>query len=218
MALAVMVLAIIGGYVGLAAAWGKIRSPKRNGVVRGLLIVVLVIALFAAIVVPSLQPYTVSRSGGCTGFASQSPCNSFWGSGSSSGANGSWGGDQGFYFMVAAAVLLVVALVFWVRAWSESWVPAPTGPVAAGAGLMTPGPDPIERLLQLKELLDSGHLSEVEFQQAKSNLFSRPVIGPTPGSSGGVEETLTRLKAMHDSGQLSDAEYAEVRGRVLGRL
>ena len=69
MALAVMVLGLIGGIVGLLASWGRLRNPNRNGMVRGMLVVVLVIALFSVIIVPSLQPYTVSNSaGGCLRF------------------------------------------------------------------------------------------------------------------------------------------------------
>ncbi len=232
MALAVTVLTLIGGSVGVVAAWGKIRNPRGKGMLRGLIISGLVVALASLIIVPPLQPYTLSQSsGGCSGYGSESPCNSFWGAGATGGVSSSWGANLGFYLMAAAAILLVVSLLFWIRAWSSPWGSSPEGsvgiaaqPLAPGGSTpesAVPGPDPIERLLQLKQLLDSGRITEAEFQQAKSGLFTKsPTAQPQLGSGPptGVEESLARLRAMRDSGQLSEAEYAELRARVLARL
>jgi len=230
-ALALMVLALIAGILGVIGSLNRIRNPIRKGTVRGIVITVLVVSLALTIIVPAVQPYALSKSsGGCApGWNPQSPCDSFWGSGSQSGTSYTWGADAGFYLMVVTVVLLVAALVFWVRAWSEPWGIPPVGgagttPPAPGINLPTApaqGSDIVERLLQLKQMLDSGQISPTEFQQAKSNLFGGPSSPPSPASPssvGGVEETLARLKAMHDVGQLTDTEYGEIRTRVLARL
>jgi len=232
-ALTLLVLALITGALAVFGSLNRIPSLNRKGTVRGLVITVLLISLAVTVIVPTVQPYTLSKSsGGCAaGWSPQSPCSSFWGAGTQSGTSYTWGADAGFYLMVATVVLLVAALVYWVRAWSEPWGRPPVR--IGGAVATTPGPwvnlppapaqgtDPVERLLQLKQLLDSGHISPAEFQQAKSQLFSGPSSPPPPASSssaGGVEETLARLKAMRDAGQLTDTEYGEIRTRVLARL
>jgi hypothetical protein len=219
MALAVTVLALLAGILGVFGSLGKLRSPKHNGRIRGLLIVVLIVALVSVVLVPIAQPYALSQSsGGCSGFGSESPCNTFWGAGATGGTGSSWGANAGYYLTVASVVLLLAGLVLWILAWRTPWG---TAVGASPVGTAMPGSNPVDRLFQLKQLLDSGHLSESEFQAAKASLFAGATAPPSAsvgGPPGGVEESLTRLKAMHDGGRLSDQEYTELRARVLTRV
>ena len=89
--------------------------------------------------------------------------------------------------MVSASVLLVFALGFWIRAWSESWGPSATVIVGAGMGLTSLGPDPVERLLQLKQLARTRGISRTPSFSKQSpissvDLPSRPHRDRLPGS------------------------------------
>jgi hypothetical protein len=139
--LAVMFLAFVAGVIGMVSAFGRIANPARYYTVRDLVVVVIVISLFAAIVVPVLQPTLFNYSnpsGICSGSGgNQTPCNSFWGSLSGSGETLNWGSDVGWYLAVATAVLLISAVFVWRSSSSEPWGRGPaTSPTAPA---MSPG-------------------------------------------------------------------------------
>lgn len=127
LALAVMMLSLIGGTLAVISSLGSSRTPNRIGTIRVLLIAVLIIGLLTVVLVPGIQPYALSHSsGGCSGFGSQSPCKSFWGNGTSSGTQYAWAGDVGYYLMVAATLFAVASFIGWIRTRSEPRGPAPT--------------------------------------------------------------------------------------------
>jgi hypothetical protein len=106
------VVALIAGVLGIVGGVGRLPI-RRHGLVRGLAIVALVVAIVAVASPPALQPYTFQSSsapGKCIPSNNTSNvCHSFWGS--SQGY--SWGASTGWYLMIAALTLAIVGLVLW---------------------------------------------------------------------------------------------------------
>jgi hypothetical protein len=112
LAIVVGILAIVGGLLGLVGGMGRLPS-RRQGMVRGLAIAALVLAIVAVAAAPAVQPWaihTASSGANCSGFNSSSPCSSFWGS--ESGGT-SWGASTGWYLMIGTLVLSLVGLILW---------------------------------------------------------------------------------------------------------
>jgi hypothetical protein len=73
---------------------------------------------------------------------------------------------------------------------------------SSGQG-MSPG-EAVEKLIKLKSLLDSGTISNDDFDHQKQKILGRI----TPDStSATLPEDLKKLKALHDAGGLTDEEY-----------
>jgi hypothetical protein len=121
--LAIGIIATIGGFVGMIlsyiGAFGGFKSRKFLPVTILLTLISLVGAISAPAVVVAGQPGAfnsdnTSAFGGMGCGASPNPCTSFWNSVTTAGVTVSWGADVGWYFAVAAAVLLLVAfLLLW---------------------------------------------------------------------------------------------------------
>lgn len=166
-----------------------------------------------------------SGAGSCESFSGVgSPCNSVWGSASAGGTSITWGTDLGWYLTISSLVLLIGALIAWTSTpRSAVMAPASTG-VDEGftAGYNASGLTQanIDRLIELRKMVDSGHLSADEFQQVKARLLgtAAPSPLPRPSPSQVLAEELQRLKELHDTGVLTDEEYAELRKRTVARL
>lgn len=223
-AIVLLIVSLILGTLAILGALGKAGSTNRFGMVRGLLIALFVLSLFVVILVPAAQPSLLSSSGGgCSGFPSgTNPCGSFWGSGGHGENSYSWGSDVGWYLAVTGVVLMVAALAVWISSSAEPWGggSSPAASSAAGALPGTPSPAPtaadLDRLLQLKQLVDSGHLSAEEFQQVKARILGTGGLGG-PSTAGSAADELSRLRSLHDSGILTDSEYEELRKLVVSR-
>lgn len=209
-------LALLGAILATVGALGRIRNPSRFASIRNLTILAVVLEIGLVVVVPIVQPiafHASSPPSGCsTAGGVGTPCKSFWGSVQSGGATVTWGADAGWYVSVAAVVFLLAAAVVWIASRREEWG-TPTASQAASSA-----PD-LDRLVQLKALADSGHLTPAEFQEVKGRILGLPAVQPsTPGPPSGAEAELKRLKELHDSGVISDQEYDDLRKRSLSRL
>lgn len=226
-AIVLTALSMLFGALGIVGGLGRLRSPRWFGAIRNVGILVTAVAVFAIVIVPALQPTLFHRSapGTCAGSSgAQSPCSNFWGSASAGGTSISWGADLGWYLTIAGLVLAIAAVVIWASSRSEPWgVPYYSGgSLASRAAIQPPvavSSVDLDRLIQLKQMVDSGHLTLQEFQQVKyrilgqmepSSLVSQPVLSPS--------DELQRVKMLHESGVLTDAEYDELRKRVVARL
>jgi hypothetical protein len=129
LAIVVGVLALVAGILGVIGGAGALPA-RHSGLVRGLAVAVVVIAIAAIAVAPGLQPWAFHQtpnSGACTNFNSGgSPCSSFWGSGNGD----SWGAGVGWYLMIGALVLGLVGLILW-RVSRPMTSPTPWTPGAA---------------------------------------------------------------------------------------
>jgi hypothetical protein len=232
LAIAVAVLALILGALGVLAAFGTIRNPAHYSTLKGLAISVLVVSVFLTVLVPAGQPSIIgsapnSGAGLCTlTNTSTSPCSSFWGSGSFGGNNYGWGGDVGWYLILSSTILLFAALFVWrssrMAPWGGAGQPAAPGSISFGAITPSVGPPaPIDRLVNLKAMADSGSITPQEFQDSKARLIGEIT---TSGSVGGTavatrpEDDLRKLKGLNESGALTEAEYSELRKSVLLRV
>ncbi len=112
------ILGIIAGLLGFVAGMGRLRENRR-GMIKGLAIGAMVLALVAVILAPAMQSWAFNDSangGSCSSMGlngSSSPCGSFWGSVSNHGSTVSWGGADGWYLALVAFVLTIVGLVLW---------------------------------------------------------------------------------------------------------
>jgi hypothetical protein len=85
----------------------------------------VVLALLSVVLVPLATPYEFAKDNlgnvcsDASSAGTESPCTSFWGSVMTSRGTETWGGDVGWYLMIVATVLLVVALVGWYSARRE---------------------------------------------------------------------------------------------------
>lgn len=134
-----MILSFIGGVLGLLWSFGKLRGPSKGYSAQMLMVGVVIVSLAIVVLVPVVQPATLSNNsnGTCQASAgSGSPCSSFWGSVTDPNGTSTWGADVGWYLEVGAIVLLIAASVAWELSRNEPWVPASL-PVPAGLG-----PDP----------------------------------------------------------------------------
>lgn len=221
------VLAFLGCVLGVLGASGRLRNPDRFNTVWGLYVTVVFVDVILVALVPVIQPTLFGKSnGGCTGFPSgANPCNSYWGSGTASGLSLSWGADVGWYLAIAGAAMAATALGLWWSTAKDPWGAAgrpESFSAASGAPASPPGPPAlgsadVDRLLNLKRMLDAGQLTGTEFQQLKSQILG-PVPSSPPMSRNEAGEELLRLKSLHDAGVLTDAEYEELRKRVVARL
>jgi hypothetical protein len=111
------ILGIVAGLLGLVAAMGRLPA-HRHGMVKGLAIAAIVLALVAVILAPAVQPWAFhdsSNNGSCSGLGlnGSSPCGAFWGSASSHGFTVTWGAADGWYLALVAFVLTLVGFVLW---------------------------------------------------------------------------------------------------------
>jgi hypothetical protein len=130
LAIVIGILAVVGGLLGLVGGLGRLPS-RRHGMVRGLALGALILAIVAVALAPAMQPWafhdsSINGANSCTtyfGNNSTSPCNSFWGS---SGPL-SWGAAAGWYLMLGALVLSLVGLILW-RSMRAATMAAPASP------------------------------------------------------------------------------------------
>jgi uncharacterized membrane protein len=212
------ILLVVVGIIGLFAGLGKLRSTRHQKNVKWITILVLVLSLITIVVVPTTQPTLFHRSAPstCSSFGGvSSPCSSFWGSLRSGSSSLTWGADVGWYLAIASLVVLIAGMVLWLSAAKEPW----------GAGLTASARGPmvgdLNRLVELKSLLDSGHITPSEFQQVKSRLLGTdsPAASPTEAvQPASATDELAKLKSLHDTGVLTDSEYDELRKRAIARL
>jgi hypothetical protein len=130
LAILVGILALVGGILGLVGGMGRLPG-RRHGMVRGLALGALILAIVAVAIAPAMQPWTFHDSSSGNVCSSNfgngtSPCGSFWGS-----ANGfSWGASTGWYLMVGALVLALIGMILW-RSMRSSMMPAMSGSSSA---------------------------------------------------------------------------------------
>lgn len=123
--LVVLILALVAGIIGVVASFSRTVNPARYYTVRNLLVVTLILATFATVLVPTLQPtlfHNSNPSDLCSSSSgTQTPCNSFWGSLSAGGESSTWGSDLGWYLSLATVVLSVGGLFVWRAGRQEPW-------------------------------------------------------------------------------------------------
>jgi hypothetical protein len=142
LALGLLVFGLLVGGLMVVSALGKLRNPAAHTTLRNLAVVLVVVAVFALAVAPSLQPTLAGRSSPglidlCTlsNNTSQTPCNSFWGTGVGSSGPVAWGGNVGWYLMLVAALFFLVSLVTWLPRRPKAVVsPVPAAVVPAPVG------------------------------------------------------------------------------------
>ena len=79
-----------------------------------------------------------------------------------------------------------------------------------GGGIQT---DSLDRLGKLKALLDSGAITQAEYDSQKD-----AILHPGRPQPSGVEEELRKLKALFDSGAITQTEYDEQKRKILSRM
>jgi hypothetical protein len=116
LALAVVtgILEVVAGVLGLIAGAGRIKR-NRTGLVKGLVVSAVVLAVAAVALGPALQPWAFgdSTSNACSGLSGTTYCNSFWGSQTTSGVTRTWGATVGWYLVLGALILGIIGLLFW---------------------------------------------------------------------------------------------------------
>jgi len=123
----VLALSALGAlFAAASTAHPKPKETWGNGVVL-LSLVGAALAVVSVVLVPLVAPSLFADDnpsnicGKAAGAGNPSPCTSWSGSLTNSAGTLSWGGDVGWYFMIAAAALLVVGLVVWYVARNEPW-------------------------------------------------------------------------------------------------
>ncbi len=111
------ILGIVAGLLGFVAGMGRLPA-SRHGMIKGLAIATIVLALIAVILAPAVQPWAFhdsANNGSCSGLGlnGSSPCGAFWGSASSHGFPVSWGAADGWFLALVAFVLTLVGFVLW---------------------------------------------------------------------------------------------------------
>ncbi len=211
--LAALVIAAVGAIFAFLGATGKVRDARTHNVVRGFAIFTFSAMLVAVLVAPLVQPYAFSSAPvvNCTGSTGPNPCHSFWGSSSNASESVGWGANVGWYLGLGALVLTLLSLVLWSRSARDPWAP--------DKELGTPD---LSKLVQLKGLLDSGAISQEEYQTAKGRILgpgvSEPPARESAPSTSDPSAELARLKQMKETSALTQEEYDALRARVLARL
>ena len=85
--------------------------------------------------------------------------------------------------------------------------------IGAVSGSPSLGADAIDKLERLKKLMDTGVITQTEFDEQKKR-----ILGPLNQSMNTPEEELIKLKQLLDSGAITKLEYEEQKKRVLSKI
>lgn len=97
----------------------------------------------------------------------------------------------------------------------------PTAPMMMQAQPAQPRVVDLDKLAKLKALLDSGVITQEEFDAQKAALIRAATPAPSPAqapASNTVEAQLTKLKALYDAGILTKQEYDQQRAAILNKM
>lgn len=138
------VLAALAGAFGVVGAMGLPLSRKHYRLSALLSVAPALILLGLVVGLASGQTGVFARDAspilGCDATGIATPCNSFWGSATSSGASIVWGGGVGWYAAIVGGVLLLIGSFLYYRTRPQSFgecllpAPTPTTSMAAPAG------------------------------------------------------------------------------------